>query len=61
MAPYENRLGMLEARCSVFAAELLRQLHHHPRFSELMDILEAIDGPIYRGDVENALMQVNEK
>ena len=61
MAPYEDRFHMLEARCTAFAAELLRQLEHHPKLPELMGMLEAIDGPIYRGDVETALLRFNAK
>ena len=61
MVPCENRFQLLEARCTTFAAELLRQLKHHPKLSELMGMLEAIDGPIYRGDVETALLRFNAK
>ena len=46
MAQEDDRLKALEARSSGFAVELLRQLTDHPRFPELIDKLERIDGPI---------------
>ena len=61
MVPYEDRFRMIEARCSAFAAELLRELRHHPKLAELLTELETIGGPIYRGDVEQALMRINKK
>ncbi len=61
MAPYENRFRLLEARCSPFAADLLRQLQHHAKLAELMDMLESIDGAIFRGDVEQALARLNKE
>ena len=57
MAPYQDRLQMLETRCSEFAKELLRQLKNHPLFPSVMGKLERIEGPIYRTDVEQAFLE----
>jgi hypothetical protein len=58
MAPYRDRLKILEARCSGFAAELLRDLEGHPKFPELVSKLEQIEGTLYRGDVEQAFYEL---
>lgn len=54
MAP-EDRFMSVEARCSDFAAEVLRELKQHPRLFELLAALEKIDGPIYRTDIDSVL------
>ena len=59
MAPYESRFRLVEARCSRFAAELLRELQGHPKLAELLTMLESIDGAIFRGDIEHALSELN--
>lgn len=61
MAPSEDRFRMLEARCSPFAAELLHQLRTHPKFPELMQSLEEIEGMIFRGDIEEIFAQLTAK
>ena len=59
MAQEDDRLKALEARSSGFAVELLRQLTAHPGFTELVDKLERIEGPVFRGDVEEAFYQLS--
>ena len=49
---------MVMARCSAFAAEFLRDLEHHPAFPEVLKKLSQIDGPIFRGDSEHALLEI---
>lgn len=61
MASYEDRFRMLEARCSPFAAELLRQLRTHAKFPELMQRLEEIEGTIFRGDIEQIFAELTSK
>jgi hypothetical protein len=45
-------------RCTAFAAELLRDLMHHPAFPGILVKLVQIDGPIFRGDIEHALLEI---
>lgn len=52
--PPPDRFSLLEARCSAFAAEYLRELRTHHALSEIMARLERIPGPIYRLDIEQA-------
>ena len=58
MASHQDRLQVLEARCSGFAVELLRQLQKHPKFPELVTKLEGIQGNLYRTDVEKAFFEL---
>ena len=51
-----DRFKVLEARCSVFAADLLSQLENHPSLPELLSLLEQIDGQLYHSDIEFALL-----
>ena len=59
VAQEDDRLKALEARSSGFAVELLRQRTDHPRFPEVIDKLERIEGPVFRGDVEEAFYQLS--
>jgi len=61
MAPYEDRFRIVEARCTAFAKELLLELRNHPQFLKMIERLERIDGPIFRGDVEAAFLAVSNK
>jgi len=54
MATGQERIAVLEARCSPGAREFLRELSGHPKFSELVGKLEAIHGTLFRGDIEEA-------
>ena len=58
MASYQERLNILETRCSGFATELLRDLQGHAKFSELVGRLEQIDGTLYRTDIERAFYEL---
>jgi hypothetical protein len=58
MASYQERLKILETRCSGFAVELLRDLQGHPKFPELVSNLEQIDGTLYRVDIEQAFYEL---
>jgi hypothetical protein len=51
----DDRFKLVEARCSSFAAERLRELKEHPRLFELLTELEKIDGPMYRIDIDSVL------
>lgn len=58
MTPGQERLSMLEARCSPSARELLRDLRGHPKFAELISKLETIEGTLFRGDIEEACVEL---
>ena len=51
----EDRFKSVEARCSGFAQELLRQVQHDAQLAELLAELEKIDGIVFRSDIEAAL------
>jgi hypothetical protein len=57
MAPYQDRLQILESRCSDFAKEMLLELKDDPLFPQLITKLEQIPGRIYRTDVEDAYLR----
>ena len=61
MTSYQERLRILETRCSGFAAELLRDLQGHPQFPNLVSKLEQIDGTLYRVDVERAFYEITKR
>ena len=61
MTSYQERLRILETRCSGFAAELLRDLQGHPQFPKLVSKLEQIDGTLYRVDVERAFYEITKR
>ena len=52
MAPAQDRIAILEGRCSPFALELLDQLRDHHLFPALVTGLERLRGPLFRVDVE---------
>jgi hypothetical protein len=54
MATGQERIDVLETRCSPSAREFLHELRGHPKFSELVSKLEAIYGTLFRGDIEDA-------
>ena len=61
MASHQERLKILETRCSGFAAELLRNLQGHAKFPELVSRLEQIDGTLYRADIERAFYELTKQ
>lgn len=52
ISDYDKRVKSVEARCSGFALELLRDLKVHSKFANLISELEKLDGHIYRVEVE---------
>ena len=56
--PYQERLKILEGRCSPFAAELLRDLQDDCDLPLLVAALERMTGSIYRSDIEAAFMEI---
>jgi hypothetical protein len=56
MAFGQERIAILEARCTPSARELLRGLRGHPKFAELISKLETIEGTLFSGDIEEAFV-----
>jgi len=60
MTFFDDRVAKLEARCSPQAEAFLHDLRGHPEFAQLVSKLETIGGPIFRDDVEHALLVLRE-
>lgn len=58
MTHAEDRVAILESRCSRSAKELLDELKSHPQFSKLVIRLERLSGPIFKAHVEEAFLAV---
>lgn len=52
-------IEILEARCSDFAKALLREVADHPKYHQIASKLMALDGTIFRSDIERALYEVS--
>lgn len=56
-----SKIEHLRERCTGVAKEFFTELERHPHFSEVVEILDKVDGPISRADIEDAFIQVARK